>query len=196
VLNQQKMMILINVNNRLSTLANQVGTRADPIQVTVLTKLKGRLQDLAQTNGGVIDANDLYQLRKTGINDVIEAELRSGGLDPSTQSQRIVSLLGEIRPLVDDAIEKAGGKTWRDYLSTYSTGMKQIEQLEMADKLRALFEKDKNEHFIQCGSNEQELVRNKLKELSVESLDLLFIDGWHSINAFYNDWLYTDLLNL
>lgn len=132
------------VTNRLTALANQVGTRADPIQVTVLTKLKSTLQDLAQANGGIIDANDLYQLRKTGINDVIEAELRSGGLDPSTQSQRIVSLLGEIRPLVDDAIEKAGGKTWRDYLSTYSTGMKQIEQLEMADKLRSLFEKDKN----------------------------------------------------
>ena len=132
------------VSNRLDTLANQVGTRADPVQVTVLTKLKGRLQDLAQKNGGVIDANDLYQLRKTGINDVIESELRSGGLDPSTQSQRIASLLGEIRPLVDDAIEKAGGKTWRNYLSTHAAGMKQIEQLEMADKLRTLFKTNKN----------------------------------------------------
>ena len=132
------------VSNRLDALANQVGTRADPIQVTVLTKLKSRLQNLAQTNGGIIDANDLYQLRKTGINDVIESELRSGGLDPSTQSQRIASLLGEIRPLVDDAIEKAGGKTWRDYLSTHAAGMKQIEQMEMADKLRTLFKTDKN----------------------------------------------------
>jgi len=132
------------VTNRLSTLANQPGTRADPIQVKVMTTLNSKLQDLAQRAGGIIDANDLYQLRKTGINDVIESELRSGGLDPSTQSKRIASLLSEIRPLVDDAIEKAGGKTWRDYLSTHAAGMKQIEQLEMADKLRTLFSQDKN----------------------------------------------------
>jgi len=148
-----------SVNNRLSTLANQVGTRADPIQVTVLTKLKGRLQDLAQANGGVIDANDLYQLRKTGINDVIEAELRSGGLDPSTQSQRIASLLGDIRPLVDDAIEKAGGNTWRDYLSTHAAGMKQIEQLEMADKLRTLFSQDKNTFVRMVEGNDTKAIQ-------------------------------------
>ena len=147
------------ITNKLTQLANQVGTRADPIQVTVLTKLKGRLQELAQTNGGVIDANDLYQLRKTGINDVIETELRSGGLDPSTQSQRIASLLGEIRPLVDDAIEKAGGKTWRDYLSTHAAGMKQIEQMEMADKLRTLFKTDKNAFVSMVEGNDTKAVQ-------------------------------------
>ena len=132
------------VTNRLTALANQPGTRADPIQVKVMTALNTQLQNLAQRSGGIIDANDLYQLRKTGINDVIQSELTAGGLDPSTQGKRIASLLGEIRPLVDDAIEKAGGKTWRNYLSTHSAGMKQIEQLEMADKLRTLFSKDKN----------------------------------------------------
>jgi len=147
------------VSNRLDTLANQVGTRADPIQVTVLTKLKNRLQNLAQTNGGIIDANDLYQLRKTGINDVIESELRSGGLDPSTQSQRIASLLGEIRPLVDDAIENAGGKTWRDYLSTHAAGMKQIEQMEMADKLKTLFKTDKNAFVSMVEGNDIKAVQ-------------------------------------
>jgi hypothetical protein len=132
------------VTNRLTALANQPGTRADPIQVKVMTALNTQLQNLAQRSGGIIDANDLYQLRKTGINDVIQSELTAGGLDPSTQGKRIASLLSEIRPLVDDAIEKAGGKTWRDYLSTHSAGMKQIEQLEMADKLRTLFSQDKN----------------------------------------------------
>ena len=91
-----------------------------------------------------MDVNDLYQIRKTGINDAIESELRSNGLDPTTQSKRIAEMLGQIRPLIDDAIEKAGGKTWRDYLATHSAGLKQIEQMEMADKLRTLFKTDKN----------------------------------------------------
>ena len=88
---------------------------------------------------GVIDANDLYQIRKTGINDTIEAELSSGGLDPSTQSKRIADMLGQVRPLVDDAIEAAGGKGWRDYLATHAAGMRQIEQKELAAKAMDLY---------------------------------------------------------
>lgn len=131
------------ITNRLTQLANQTGTRADPIQVSVLANLNQRIKNLAEKSGGIMDANDLYQIRKTGINDAIEAELRSGGLDPSTQSKRIADMLSQIRPLVDDAIEKAGGKTWRDYLASHSAGLKQIEQMEMADKLRTLFKTNK-----------------------------------------------------
>ena len=136
----------LNVNvitNRLTQLANQTGTRADPIQVKVLTNLNQHFKDVAAKAGGIMDVNDLYQIRKTGINDAIESELRSNGLDPSTQSKRIAEMLGQIRPLIDDAIEKAGGKTWRDYLSTHAAGMKQIEQMEMADKLKTLFKTNK-----------------------------------------------------
>ena len=132
------------ITNRLTQLANQTGTRADPIQVKVLTNLNQHFKDVAAKAGGIMDVNDLYQIRKTGINDAIESELRSNGLDPTTQSKRIAEMLGQIRPLIDDAIEKAGGKTWRDYLATHSAGLKQIEQMEMADKLRTLFKTDKN----------------------------------------------------
>jgi hypothetical protein len=132
------------ITNRLSTLANQPGTRADPVQVKILSNLNQHIKEVAAESNGVMDFNDLYQIRKTGINDFIESTLGASNLDPKTQDKRIAELVGQIRPLIDDAIEKAGGKKWRDYLITHSEGMKQIEQFEMADKLRTLFEKDKN----------------------------------------------------
>lgn len=129
------------VTGKLRRLATAPGTRADPVQVKVLSSLENQIKDLAERNGGIIDANDLYQIRKTGINDTIEAELRSGGLDPSTQSKRIADMLGQVRPLVDEAIEKAGGKGWKDYLATHAAGMRQIEQKELAAKAMELYKR-------------------------------------------------------
>ena len=129
------------VTGKLRSLATAPGTRADPVQVKVLTSVEQQIKELAARNGGVIDANDLYQIRKTGINDAIEKQLTSEGLDPKTQSKRIADMLGQVRPLVDDAIEAAGGKGWRDYLSTHAAGMRQIEQKELAATAMELYKR-------------------------------------------------------
>lgn len=135
------------VTGKLRGLATAPGTRADPVQVRVLSSIEQQIKDLAARNGGVIDANDLYQIRKTGINDAIEKQLTSEGLDPKTQSKRIADMLGQVRPLVDDAIEAAGGKGWRDYLSTHAAGMRQIEQKELAATAMDLY-KSSPKQFI------------------------------------------------
>lgn len=54
---------------------------------------------------------------------------------------------------------------------------------------------EKNIHTIRSDSFQQEKIRAWLQEKGVTSLDMLFIDGWHSVNACINDWLYTDLLS-
>jgi len=135
------------VTGKLRSLATAPGTRADPVQVRVLSSIEQQIKDLATRNGGVIDANDLYQIRKTGINDAIEKQLTSEGLDPKTQSKRIAEMLGQVRPLVDNAIEAAGGKSWRDYLSTHAAGMRQIEQKELAARAMDLY-KSSPKQFI------------------------------------------------
>jgi len=48
---------------------------------------------------------------------------------------------------------------------------------------------------IQCNSHDQEIVRNFLSSKNINKLDLLFIDGWHSVNTTINDWRYADLLS-
>lgn len=52
-----------------------------------------------------------------------------------------------------------------------------------------------NTWTIKCDSHDQQTVRNFLKNKSIEKIDLLMIDGWHSVNACVNDWLYADLLS-
>jgi cephalosporin hydroxylase len=52
----------------------------------------------------------------------------------------------------------------------------------------------RNQHMIQANSWQQQLIRTQLAELGVTQLDLLLIDGDHSVNTVLNDWLYTDLV--
>jgi hypothetical protein len=57
---------------------------------------------------------------------------------------------------------------------------------------------DDHDHLIytvQCSSSDQSKVRDRLREMGVGIIDLLFIDGWHSVNQCVNDWRYTDLLS-
>lgn len=51
-----------------------------------------------------------------------------------------------------------------------------------------------NIYSLQCKSEEQDKVREFLKENGINEISILSIDGWHSINAVINDWKYTDLL--
>ena len=54
---------------------------------------------------------------------------------------------------------------------------------------------DKNIFTIKENSFNQESVRKYIKEIGMEKISLLFIDGWHSVNAVINDWLYSDMLS-
>ena len=66
--------------------------------------------------------------------------------------------------------------------------------VDIADKT-FLDSKENNIHTIQTDSQNQELVRSKLKELGIDKISILLIDGWHSLNTIINDWRYSDLLD-
>lgn len=48
---------------------------------------------------------------------------------------------------------------------------------------------------LQTNSSDHKKVIDRLKELGHRRIDLLMIDGWHSINAVVNDWQYTQWLS-
>lgn len=54
---------------------------------------------------------------------------------------------------------------------------------------------DNNTWTIRCSSDDRPAVMGKLQERGVEKLDLIMIDGWHSVNMCVNDWHYTELLS-
>ena len=95
----------------------------------VLTAVRDRLQQWTNSEG-IIDASAIYGIRKSAVNDTIEQLM--GAADPKSKAKAAAGVLSEVRPLIDKAIEDAGGTGWRKYLNTFEQGMRQIEQKKLA----------------------------------------------------------------
>jgi hypothetical protein len=132
------------------------GIRASSNVTKVLQTIKDDIANLTAKGGGVIDAHDLYTLRKEGINERIMQIL--GQTDPKISAKVTRSVLQEVRPLIDDAIEQAGGTGWRNYLKTYATNMQAIDQKAMAAQAAKLFEKSPQEYVRLVRGNNPDAV--------------------------------------
>jgi hypothetical protein len=53
----------------------------------------------------------------------------------------------------------------------------------------------RNVYTIKANSHDQPGIRHRLRSIGVSKLDIIMIDGWHSVNTCINDWLYTDMLS-
>jgi hypothetical protein len=134
----------------------QPGLRASSNVTKVLQAVKDDIVNLTEKGGGVIDANDLYTLRKEGINERIMQIM--GQTDPKISAKVTRKVLEEVRPLIDDAIEQAGGTGWRDYLKTYSQGMQAIDQNAMAAQAAKLFQGSPQEYVRLVRGNNPDAV--------------------------------------
>ena len=133
------------ITSAIDAKLTQPGLRASSNITKVLQAVKDDIANLTAKGGGVIDAHDLYTLRKEGINERIMQIL--GQTDPKVSAKVTRSVLQEVRPLIDDAIEKAGGTGWRDYLKTYSQGMQAVDQKALAAEAARLF-KDSPQEYV------------------------------------------------
>ena len=110
--------------------------------------LEGALRNVADdlsrwtNNSGVIDAMALESIRKNSVNAAIQ-RLRPG-IDATAQKNLAASVMSRVRPLIDDAIESAGGAGWKQYLSEYSAGMRQIAESKLVGEAARLWKADKN----------------------------------------------------
>jgi len=113
--------IIRNINAKL----NDPKIGPSDVSSSVLNTVANKIQEWTARNGGVIDAEALYKIRKETINEAIAAKLGTNA-DPKASAKYTAELLGEIRPLIDNAIEKAGGTGWRNYLKTHEIGAHEI----------------------------------------------------------------------
>jgi hypothetical protein len=115
--------------------------------------VKNVADDIAKwTNqGGVIDANALEAIRKNSVNAAI-AQLRPGS-DATAQRNLAAGVMSKIKPLIDDAIEGAGGAGWRDYLTKHSEGMRKIAEKKLSGEALRLWKSDKDA-FVRLVQNE------------------------------------------
>ena len=77
-------------------------------------------------SNGVIDAHALESIRKNSVNAVIQRLYPNA--DDASQKRLASGVLSSVRPLIDDAIESAGGIGWKKYLEDYSQGMQKIAE--------------------------------------------------------------------
>ena len=82
---------------------------------------------------------------KNSVNSAIEKLYP----DPDAPAARKVAAkaISAIRPIIDDAIEQAGGTGWRDYLKAFESGMAEVNQQEVAAKALQFF-KDSPDDFV------------------------------------------------
>jgi hypothetical protein len=111
------------------------------------------------SNKGVIDADALEAIRKNAVTAAI-AKLRPGA-DATAQRNLAAGVLSKIKPVIDDAIEAAGGTGWRDYLNTHAKGMNAINEKKLAGKALDLFKNNKDE-FVRLVQNESPEVVEKI----------------------------------
>ena len=106
--------------------------------------VKNVADDIAKwtSNGGVIDAHALEAIRKNSVNAAI-AKLRPGA-DATSQRNLAAGVMSKIKPMIDDAIEGAGGDGWRDYLTAHTKGMQQIAEKKLTGEALNLWKTDKD----------------------------------------------------
>ena len=138
---------------QIRNMAAQPATRADKLQRSTLTRLASELENLADVNG-VIDARDLYQIRKTGLNDIVDRLLGARAQPSSGTKERAASLLTSIRPMFDNAIEDAGGVGFKDYLTRTRQGFEAVNRQELAGK-GAQLAKERPDEFIALMAGER-----------------------------------------
>jgi len=127
----------LDISGLVSTLRQKASDAefVSPDRFRILSEFANNLERRAAKMGGVIDATGLYLARRE-MGNFVSSILNTS--DPKALRQGTAQLIGEAQPLIDDAIEAAGGKGWREYLDAFSGGMRDIERQEFQRALTAL----------------------------------------------------------
>ena len=106
--------------------------------------VKNVANDIAQWtgNGGIIDARALEAIRKNSVNATV-AQLRPG-VDATTQRNLAAGVMSDIKPMIDNAIEGAGGAGWKEYLATHADGMRKIAEKKLTGEALNLWKTNKD----------------------------------------------------
>lgn len=116
------------------------GFRSNPAVTSVLGKYRAALEGLADPQTGIVNAHDLYTVRKT-MGSMMESLADKEGWDKKLVRGLVKGMQNEI----DFAIEKSSGmigqtgnSKWSEYLNAFKSGAKKIEDFgNRADMAKA-----------------------------------------------------------
>lgn len=131
------------VVQRVDQILKTPGDMASDVAQDVLSSLRRKLTNLDPARGpvlinsnGVIDSRNLYTIRKEIADDINSfADIKK-----TSDKRNLARLETNLKSIIDDAIEKAGGVSWKKYLNDYADYSTKINRMKigqyLADKLR------------------------------------------------------------
>lgn len=158
--------------------------RNDDFATKVVQKVKDKIvnatgkPDVTDLSGrfvGKIDPTDLYEIRKSAINNAI-TEINPS-IDAKSRNNYVSQILGNLRDKLDTAMEDAGGEGFKKYLKTFETGMIDVEDARLANRIRSLYEKgntaSQNRILSILKDESPEVVQRVLKSKRYQMDDIL-----------------------
>jgi hypothetical protein len=132
-------------------------------------------------NGGVIDAFAADSIRKNSVNAAIRDLMQ--GADPKVQAKAAAGVMEQIKPVIIDAIEAAGGKGYGDYLRNYSSAMQDISKTKLGAKALDLFKNSPDMFVKLVNGDDPKLVEKILGSGKFNLADELGADAMKAMRA-------------
>jgi len=145
--------------SEIRRMANAPATRISTLQRRALTKAANQLE-AAQDANGVIDARDLYQFRKSELGDIINVLMSARNQPPSGVKEAAAGKMADVRKIIDDAIESAGGTGFKDYLTRTRQGFEAVNRQELASKGAQLAKENPDEFIALMGGERPQIVED------------------------------------
>ena len=162
---------------------NSPGNRASDVVTKTLGAVDEKIASLTNKNG-VIDSRDLYTVRKEIGNTIAKFADES-----KTWDQRLTAgLEKQIKSYIDDAIEGAGGTTWKEYLGTHRALKSQEDRLKVAQALSDKLTNEggnltSNSFLSVLGRGEDALLKNKFGMPRDASLESVFGNDYGKVES-------------
>lgn len=181
------------VVQRIDQILRSPGDMASDVTQDVLSSLRSKLDpalrpDLVSPNG-VIDSRNLYTIRKEIADDINQfAKVRQ-----TSDKRNLARLETGLKSVIDDAIEKAGGVSWKNYLSQYSQYSEKINVMKIGQYLEnklqtAIGDKERVGAFAQAVQDAPTTIQRATGGPRYETLsDVLTDKQVGAINAVYAD---------
>jgi hypothetical protein len=124
----------------------------------IAASVRNVADDIAKwtNSGGVVDARALDAIRKNSVNAAIR-QLQPT-LDATSQKKLAAQVLNDIKPLIVDAIEGAGGTGYRQYLADYTKGMQRIGQTKLGSEAMKLYKQSPDQFVKLVEGNSPDVV--------------------------------------
>jgi hypothetical protein len=140
----------VALSQRISSIANNPKFAGDDVLISAVKNVSDDISKWTNS-GGIVDIVALDAIRKNSVNAAIQ-KLRPG-IDATSQRNLASKVLGNIRPLIVDAIEESGGKGYRQYLADYTKGMEKIAERKLSGEALKLWKTNKD-GFVRLVQNE------------------------------------------